>query len=170
MENIEKVNSKMVPQCDSLSRMLEAASVINQFGELNDVNFNLSRRHINYFKQALGILGLVTSGGHLTEAGSKALSLKGDQQRVFLKGQFERSSCGRAWMNWMQASTIDELSAHSADMFLEQRTDFPEAMIKRRGRTLRRWCQQLQSAQNQTFYRDMSIVKQRNYVRVKLPK
>jgi hypothetical protein len=140
-----RVESSLIPQFDAIKRVLEAISVLSTRGELSEDTFDLSSRHVNYVKQAARVLGLVSTDGEITPVGHRVLALSDGRRRAVLRGQFEQSACGQAWLAWSTASTIDQIEPSSAEAFLEQRTDLPPAMVKRRGRTLRRWCEQLRS-------------------------
>lgn len=143
--NGDRVESSLIPQFDSIERVLEAVSVLSSRGELSEDTFDLSHRHVNYVKQAARVLGLVSTDGEITPVGRRVLALSAGRRGAVLRGQFEQSACGQAWLAWSKASTIDQVEPTSAETFLEQRTDLPPGMVKRRGRTLRRWCEHLRT-------------------------
>ncbi len=140
-----RVDSKLIPQFDSIERVLEAVSVLSSRGELSEDTFDLSHRHVNYVKHAARMLGLVSTGGEITPTGRRVLALSAGRRAAVLRGQFEQSACGQAWLAWSRASTIDQVDPSSAETFLQQRSNLPPGMVKRRGRTLRRWCEHLRT-------------------------
>jgi hypothetical protein len=141
-----RVESSLIPQFDSIERVLEAVSVLSSRGELSEDTIDLSHRHVNYVKHAARMLGLVSMEGEVTPVGRRVLTLSAEKRGAVLRAQFEQSACGQAWLVWARASTLDQVDPSSAETFLQQRTDLPPGMIKRRGRTLRRWCEHLRSA------------------------
>jgi len=143
-----KLTSSVVPQSDSLDRILQAVSLINSSGGLSGDNIDLSPRHINYVKHAARLLGLLADDGSVTPVGTKVTALAPPKQKLLLKTQFQLSTCGAGWLAYAKVSSLDLVDPESAQAFLTARSDLPEAMLVRRGRTLRSWCKQLRSAAN----------------------
>ncbi len=153
------VESSMIPQFDSLERILQAVEILRDRGVLTKDTIDLSHRHVNYVKHAARVLGLVSPEGAVTPVGRRALTLGEARRGAMLRERFEQSPCGEAWLKWSHASSIDGVDPASAESFLQQRSDLPPAMIQRRGRTLRRWCEQLRSASGAAAVETISVQK-----------
>lgn len=142
----ERLSSILVPQADSIKRLIQAIAVIRQYGKLTEENFDLSKRHINYFKQALTILGVLDSKGVITNIGVAITSAGEEERQSILRQAFENSVCGLRWLSWTKASSLDDIDPRSSEEFLRQCSNLKSSTVVRRGRTLRRWCQDLQSS------------------------
>lgn len=140
----QRLPSSVIPQFDSFGRIVEAVSVLATRGELSPDTINLSLRHVNYVKHAARLLGLMSSSAVLP-TGRQILQLSAEGQAEALGLQFEQSECGRAWLAWSKVSSARQLDPQTAESFLGDCTTLTRSMIVRRGRTLRRWCIQIQS-------------------------
>jgi len=143
-KKVEVVPSSAIPQFDSIDRILEAMAVRSR-GDLSTETIDLSQRHVNYVKQAARVLGLLSPDNELTPIAERALSLGPEPKRKLLRRQFENSDCGKAWLAWARCSGLDDLDPESGEAFLEGCTELPAGMVKRRGRTLRRWALELRA-------------------------
>jgi hypothetical protein len=136
------LDSSFVPQFDSLKRLLQVLATLSQ-GPLSEETIDLSKRHIDYAKQAARCLGLISETGELTRTGVRVLRLSGEAQKRLLRKQFETSACGTMWLGWTMARSLAELEPGSASDFLAACTSMSESMVSRRSRTLERWCRDL---------------------------
>ncbi len=135
-----------LPQVDAFDRIVEALRALRENGEISERTIELSQRHVNYVKHAARILGLLTPGGAITDAGRRLSRAKAPESLSLLRAQFEQSKVGRAWIAWAGAISLTEVAPESAADFLRSLPGLPESMAIRRGRTLRRWCTTLKSA------------------------
>ena len=104
-----------------------------------------STRHIGYMKQAARILGLLGDHDEISQCGYELVELSDRTVTKFLSIRFELSKVGRLWMRWSNVQRIEELQSDTAEKFLAAK-GFSESMVKRRGRTLKKWLQAFQGA------------------------
>ena len=139
----DKFGSAVVPQTDSLERVIQVVEIVARTGGISDEQIGLSPRHVNYVRHAARLLGLLTADDGLTSVGRKLVTLQPNKRTTLLAAQFEESECGRAWLSWAQVTSLEHLDPESAFSFLGERSVLPASMVQRRGRTLRRWCRDL---------------------------
>jgi hypothetical protein len=144
---VQAVSSRAIPQFDSIARILQAVTILSR-GVLSSDTIDLSPRHVNYVKQAARVLGLLSNTDELTGVGQRAVEHPPERRRKLLMQQFEKSECGKAWLDWAGASDLDGLDPTSGSAFLTACTDLPKSMVARRGRTLRRWAEELRTPQD----------------------
>lgn len=141
-----RLSSADIPQADTLGRVFEIVGHIADDRELTLSLLNVTRRQINYYKQAARILGLLTKEGGLTPAGYNIAKFHGDptQQLIDTVRHFESSKCGRAWIRWSKAQTLADVSEESALAFLrEVAPTLSEDTARRRSKTLETWRHEL---------------------------
>ena len=138
-----EIRTSDVPQQDRLDRIVSVVQevaahgyVTPEFLGMNDTAS--SHRHIGYMKQAARILGLLSHTGSVTQSGSEASKLKGDNLIRYLSFRFEQSKIFRHWSKLAGVSSVTELDGDKAVDFLRS-LKLSESMAKRRGRTLKRW-------------------------------
>ena len=141
-----EISSELVPQVDNLTRIVDVVRILASRRELSEETLGIAQRHVDYAKQAARALNLLTETGELTKAGTAMARLPPGRVVTFLVGQFETSIFGRAWIAWSGATGVKDLNPETAWDFLRKRAGWTrEGMIKRRGRTLRRWAVDLKS-------------------------
>jgi hypothetical protein len=139
------VTSTYLPQVDSLRRITQVVEVVALGKVLSPDTIDLSKRHIDYHKQAARLLHLLSDDGTLLPAGATLVALPERRRLEHLSIQFEVSVCGHAWILWANASSVDDLDPNSAFDFLRARSNLKPSMVERRGRTLRRWARDLRN-------------------------
>jgi hypothetical protein len=140
------ITSAAVPQTDSLDRIIQVVEVVASGKVLASTTIDLSQRHIDYHKHAARLLHLLSDEGTLAPAGATLVALPPSRRYDHLAIQFEVSICGQAWMKWAGVSRVADLDPETAFEFLRNKSNLTEAMVARRGRTLRRWARDLSSS------------------------
>ena len=142
----ETFTSAVVPKSDSLARIIQVVEVVASGKVLSPATIDLSQRHVDYHKHAARVLHLLSDEGTLLPAGATLVALPSSRRYDHLAIQFEVSTCGQAWMKWAGVARVADLDPETAFEFLEKKSNLTDAMIKRRGRTLRRWARDLGSS------------------------
>src|SRR4051794_38313094 len=103
------IDSGMVPQVDSLTRILQALAVISSGVGLSSETIDLSHRHVNYVLHAGRLLALLSETNALTGVGLEIVKLGSQDQLRALGGQFAESACGREWLKWSRSTSLSEI-------------------------------------------------------------
>ena len=99
-----------------------------------------TERQVQYYKAAARLLAVVsTPPGELTRAGWLVYVAKGDDRYSRVRGAFEASPCGQAWIEWAQVSKLSDIPQNSAEPFLTERSELTGDTVGRRANTLNVW-------------------------------
>ena len=137
------VPSEIIPQADSLDRIIEIVEVVRSGVPVTPTTISLSDRHIAYHLTAARVLLLVSEGRELLPAGATLVCLPTARRFDHLAIQFEVSVVGRAWLAWAKAAGLKDLDETTAEEFLKARSRLGPSVVVRRARTLRRWAKDL---------------------------
>jgi len=139
------LSSSQVPQADTLSKVFELVNNNWINGFLDKSTLGLSDRHIRYYKDAARILGFISPTGSITSFGQQLLSATDDLKLSITAKCFENSHCGWTWVVWSGVNNFKEIDPNTAEKFLSEcAVTLSESTIKRRARTLKKWCEELQ--------------------------
>ncbi|MFQ6285528.1 DUF6575 domain-containing protein [Yersinia enterocolitica] len=139
------LNSWQVPQADTLCKVFELVNNIWSNGFLDRSTIGLSDRHIRYYNDAARLLGFISATGSITSLGQQLVSASKDVMLSITAKCFENSHCGWTWIVWSGVSNFSEIDPTTAEKFLgECAITLSDSTIKRRSRTLRKWCNDLQ--------------------------
>lgn len=138
---MSRLLSRDVPQADKLETVV--AMVRHLAGEA-EAPADLAPRHVNYYRHAARILGLVDERHAVTPPGH-ALAHAADPEEALslVLAAFERSDVGRAWLSWADAPGVGALDPGSAGPFLAAASELSASTAKRRASTLSLWARRL---------------------------
>lgn len=135
------LDSSMVPQADSLSRIKKYLSIVADQRVVKSNELGVDPRQVSYYKDACKILSLVHDYSSLTPLGLKvALSQNEEEWLKILQRQFEESDCGNLWMLNQKVESILEIDETSAAEFLIKNCNgLSDSTSIRRSKTLKSW-------------------------------
>jgi hypothetical protein len=139
----EQLGSRYVPQADDLETVFRVVELTAAGVELTPLLLGIVERQIDYYSHAAKVLGFLDKDGEPTPIGRRCLALRGTERLSCAAAQFERSTCGAAWMRWARKSTLAAVPAESAEQFLMSATELAETTARRRAMTLRAWAEKL---------------------------
>lgn len=143
----EMVGSYQVPQANIIKKVFTIVELKWQDKHLNLVSTGLDDRHILYYIHAAKILGFLNSNGSVSALGQQLAesSSEPEKQLRIAARSFEASHCGWAWITWSGAKNLKGVDPKTGvDFLMEKGISLSKKTKKRRGSTLRRWCEALQ--------------------------
>ncbi|MHA7847137.1 DUF6575 domain-containing protein [Serratia sp. D1N4] len=141
------VNSKQVPQADTLDKIFEVVENIWRNGFLERDSLDLSDRHILYYTEASKILGFVSESGRVTSIGQQVVLSPLNKKMAIAAQSFENSHCGWTWITWSNVTNITQLNPNSSKAYLDEcAPTLSESTKERRARTLKNWCTNLKKS------------------------
>ncbi|MCX2176270.1 hypothetical protein LB098_12300, partial [Serratia marcescens] len=135
------VNSKQVPQADSINKIFEVVDNIWENGFLLRESLQLSDRHILYYTEASKILGFISDTGRITSIGQQLVLSPISKKMSITAQSFENSHCGWTWIMWSNVKNITQLNPQTSKAYLDEcAPTLSESTKLRRARTLKTWC------------------------------
>lgn len=145
-----RIASIKVPQADSLEVLLLLIELVGHGQSPSVTSLGISKRQIDYYKNAAGILGFVTlkrAGlskaspkiARLSSSGRALLTLPEKARLSRMALAFAVSDVGRLWTAWARAKTLPEVNRDSAEDFIRQTTNLKGTTAGRRIQTLHAW-------------------------------
>lgn len=129
-----RLSSSVVPQADNPATLVRAWRMVAARKQCDATTLQVHPRQVAYYRSALQILGL----GHGSAPPSDH-DVVAEDAIATLKGRFETSECGSAWLRWSGVSRLEDVDPSTALRFLEAQSDLSGTTLERRAGTLRRW-------------------------------
>lgn len=133
------LDSKFVPQANKPERLVEILERIRDGLPVDATAIGVVERQVDYYTDAVKLLGFLSPAGRLTCAGRALLSLDVNARWARFAIAFEHSVCGQAWVEWYRAKSLCNVDHRTAKQFLTQAAGLSGEMLVRRSGTLSGW-------------------------------
>jgi len=133
------LDSKFVPQANKPERLVEILERIRDGLPVDATAIGVVERQVDYYTDAVKLLGFLSPAGRLTCAGRALLSLDVNARWARFAIAFEHSVCGQAWVEWYRAKSLCNVDHRTAKQFLTQAAGLSGEMLVRRSGTLSSW-------------------------------
>lgn len=134
-----RVPSSQIPQADDIQRIFRVLELATQGKEITAKRLEVVPRQVDYYKHAGRVLGYLDDENELTAPGAQVVRLGPDERLASCAVQMENSTVGSAWILWAKGNSLADVSAESAQGFLEAMSDLSPSTASRRAQTLISW-------------------------------
>lgn len=141
---LRTVDSRDVPQADSLKRVFHMVKMASKHKPFDAEALGITPRQVLYYRRAAQILGFFKESGEVTAAGRLISRLDPKARIKAAVVHFESSRCGDAWIRWSKGKTLLDVQPDSAYEFLRKcAPGLSKNTRERRVKTLIAWHQTL---------------------------